>query len=228
MKYISSALLATASPTLAVATFTESFNSDNALWDSATRGVGATWVSSGGADGGGYITNDLDFSGNAHGDARSVIRAEVNFGPPPSVASGGAFVGDWLADNVSSFSVSVRHNASVPLSYFARFADPVNFPGEFATTFTPILPNTWTEITFAINENNPQFVSFEGQSFSSVFDNIGDIQIGVSVPASLAGLDDTITITFDIDSATVTTVPEPSIALLAVVGLAGLSRRKRN
>ena len=62
MKYISSALLATASPTLAVATFTESFNSDNALWDSATRGVGATWVSSGGADGGGYITNDLDLS----------------------------------------------------------------------------------------------------------------------------------------------------------------------
>ena len=37
-----------------------------------------------------------------------------------------------------------------------------------------------------------------------------------------------LTITFDIDSATVTTVPEPSIALLAVVGLAGLIRRKRN
>ena len=177
MKYISSALLATASPTLAVTTFTESFNSDNALWDSATRGVEATWISSGGADGGGHITNDLDFSGDAAEDSRSVIRAEVNFGPPPSVASGGAFVGDWLADNVSSFSVSVRHNASVPLSYFARFADPVNFPGAIAITFAPILPNTWTEITFAIDENNPQFVSFEGQSFSSVFDNIGDIPV---------------------------------------------------
>ena len=67
MKYTLIALLATAAPALAVTTFTENFDSDNAFWDSATRGVAATHVSTGGADGGGYITNTLDFSDNTAG-----------------------------------------------------------------------------------------------------------------------------------------------------------------
>ena len=227
MKYTLIALLATAAPALAVTTFTENFDSDNAFWDRATRGVAATHVSTGGADGGGYITNNLDFSANTPGmnESISVIRGEVE---APNIASGGAFVGNWIADGVSTFSVSVRHDSTVPLTFFARFADPNNFPGAIAVNFAPVFANTWTELSFSIDANNPQFVSFEGQTFESVFDNIGDIQIGVSVPDALAGNTDSFT--FDVDSASVVvvdSVPEPSTSLLALLGLGFLARRKR-
>ena len=112
----------------------------------------------------------------------------------------------------------------MPLTFFARFADPNNFPGAIAVNFAPVFANTWTELSFSIDANNPQFVGFEGQTFESVFDNIGDIQIGVSVPDTFAGT--TTPFTFDIDSATVT-VPEPSTSLLALLGLGFLARRKR-
>ena len=227
MKYTLIALLTTSLPLLAATTFTESFDDSNESWDSSVREIAATHVSSGGADGGGYITNNLDFSANTPGmnESISVIRGEVE---APNIASGGAFVGNWIADGVSTFSVSVRHDSTVPLTFFARFADPNNFPGAIALNFAPVFANTWTELTFAIDANNPAFVSFEGQTFESVFDNIGDIQIGVSVPDALAGSTDSFT--FDIDSASVVvvdSVPEPSTSLLALLGLGFLARRKR-
>ena len=223
MKYTLITLLTTSLPALAVSTFTESFEDGNAFWDSSVRGVAATHVSTGGADGGGYITNNLDFSDQAAGDSITVIRGEVE---GANIASGGAFVGNWIDGNVSSFSVFVRHDATVPLVFFARFADPLNFPGAIAINFTPVSANTWTELTFNIDSTNPAFV-FEGPPFESVFDSIGDIQIGVETPDSLAGTDDSFT--FDLDSASIVAnpVPEPSTSLLALLGLGFLARRKR-
>jgi MYXO-CTERM domain-containing protein len=51
-----------------------------------------------------------------------------------------------------------------------------------------------------------------------VFGNIGNIQVGVSVSAALAGLDQEIS--FDIDQVSV--VPEPTAAALAVMAMLGL------
>ena len=232
MKYTLIALLTTSLPALAVTTFTESFDDSNESWDSSVRGIAATHVSTGGADGGGYITNAVDFSTSSVGDNVVGIRAETtvsNVGGIPSfsVASGGNFSGNWIEDNVSTFSVSVRHNATVPLDYFARFARGISsFPGDLTVNSVSVNPNTWTELTFTISED--QFNAAEGADFATVFSDIGNIQIGVDVPAGLAGADGPIT--FDIDSASVVvvdSVPEPSTSLLALLGLGFLARRKR-
>jgi len=221
---IASALLAT--PVLAVTTFTENFTSDNADWDGSIRGNDATWVASGGPTGDGYISSTIDLSDAADGDSLTGVRGEFEFGPPPTIASGGAFVGDWISDQVVTFSAYVRHDAATPATVFVRFADPVNFPGAIAVNFTPVFANTWTEITIAIDASNPQFVGFEGSTFESVFDSIGDIQIGLSVPTGLGGSTDPIT--FDVDSPSIVTVPEPSTAVLGFISaLVFTLRRKR-
>jgi hypothetical protein len=200
----------------AVTDFTETFDTDAAGWlDNASAAL------THGSDGGdGFVTDTFDYTGFNAGDQSPVLFR----GNGSNDASGDAFVGDWIASGVSTFSFDVRHDFDSPLTFFVRFASPFNFPGAVAVPFTPMAGNTWTTLTLAIDPSSPNFVSFEGSDFNSVFSNIGNVQIGASIDENLAGQ----TATFDIDNVSVTAVPEPaSMAILSLAGLALMRRRGR-
>ena len=93
-----------------------------------------------------------------------------------------------------------------------------------AIGFVPVFPNAWTTITIGIDPFNPQFISFEGQTFEAAFSNIGHLQVGVSVPEGFGGVDQSYT--FDLDQVRV--VPSGSAAgLFGIAGLAAARRRRR-
>ncbi len=182
-----------------------------------------TPVASGGPDGGSFVSTTFNFQNTASGDTPVLMRANLStpFGP----ASQGKFFTKWIHAGVTEFSFSVRHNAPLPLGFFTRFAAPANFPGAIAVTFAPVLPNTWTDITFSLP--GPNFVSFEDQTFEDVFHEIGRLQIGVSVPVALAGQN--VSYTFDLDKVSIN-IPEPSTLLLggcATMALGFARRRSR-
>ncbi len=197
--------------------FTEDYAADNANWKDAA-GADLTFVAAGGPDGSGYVTGTADFNNANLGDFVTVIRGQDNFD-----SSSDAFVGDWISDGVTEFTAWVRHTAPYPLPMFARFATPLNFPGAAGIQFAPVLPFTWTKLTIAINPASPQIV-YEGPSanYNSVFGNIGNVQIGVQVPAELVGGPP---ITFDLDQPTIT--PEPASLGLVAIGVLGMLNRRR-
>jgi len=214
--FVSSATaLAGALPTVP---FTEDFATDNSGWRDAFTGV-PTWNASGGPDGSSFISTTFNFANSAAGDTPVLFRGQDEFG-----SSGGAFEGDWITGNVQEFSVFVRHGASAPVNFFTRFASAFNFPGAVAVDFTPVSPGVWTEISFAIDPANPAFVTFEGSDFNTVFSSIGHVQVGVSVPSGLAGVDSEFS--FSIDQPSI--VPGPgALAMVGVGGLGALGRRRR-
>lgn len=201
--------------------FQEDFASSSALWANFNSSALLTFNATGGPDGSSYASGSFNFVDSAVGAGPVLLRGETTPGGP---ASGGQFFGNWITDGVREFRAFVRHDATVPVTFFTRFADSVNFPGATAVQFAPVLPNTWTELVFAIKPSSLNFVTFEGQSFATVFDSIGRLQIGVSTPAALAGVDQNIT--FDLDKVTINT-PEPTTLLLSCLGaLWGLSHRR--
>lgn len=200
----------------AVVPFTEDFAHDSANWRDAVGLSDLGWQATGGPDGGSYAFGTFNFVHSNENDTPAILRAQDEWN-----SSNNAFVGDWLADGVTQFSMMVRHDAPVPLTFFTRFASPANFPGAAGVAFVPVMPNTWTQVSFDIDPNNPAIVT-EGVPFQDVFSNIGHVQIGVMVPADLAGLDQVFT--FDVDKVSI--VPEP--ATLALLALGAMTLRRRS
>lgn len=200
--------------------FTEDFTASNANWLNHNSTSFLTHVSSGGPDGGAYASGTFTFEETVTGDTPVILRARGDYD-----SSDDNFVGDWLDDGVYRLKAFVRHDAPVPLTYFFRAAGPVNFPGAVGINFVPVFPNEWTELSFVITADNPQFVSFEDSDFETVFSSIGHVQFGVSVPESLA--ENTSTYTFDIDQVSLEPVPEPAAIVLAAVlsALVAVGRR---
>ena len=193
----------------------EDFDADAANWRSVDGLTDLTWNATGGPDGGSYAsgTDNFDLF-----DAQ-VLRP-VNRGLDLANASGGAFVGDWLSGGVDSFRVNVRHDGPFDMSYFVRFESSV-FGAAAITRQFLIAPNTWTEIDIPIAAGNPQFISFGGQPFSTVFENVVGVEILAQV-GLLAGSNRDVN--FDVDK--ISLVPEPSAAwLLGLMLLAGYQRR---
>jgi hypothetical protein len=197
--------------------FTEAFTNDAANWRDAPNAATADWFATGGADGGGYISESFSFANSAAGDTPVILRAQSSFN-----SSGNNFFGNWLSDGVTEYRMAVRNNASVPVNFFARFVQPAGFPGAVAVEFAPVLPGVWTEIDIPIDPANPQFISFETSDFNTIFSNIGRIQVGVQVPAALAGNPDSFS--FDLDQVRI--VPEPTSVML-ILGLSALGLRRR-
>lgn len=190
--------------------YTESFASDASNWRNSAGSAAATYITTGGSDGGGFIQQPFSFGGLNVGDTPVLVRGQSNF-----ASSGNNFFGNWLTDGVTEFRAYVRHDAPVPINFFSRMAR-TPAPGAVGVEFTPVLPNTWTEISIDIAAANPQFISFEGSDFGFVFSDIQRLQLGVQVPG---GLSPTASFNFDFDQITI--VPEPSsLALLLLGGLA--------
>lgn len=189
----------------AIIPFTEEFAADASDWRDS-GGALLNWIPSGGPDGGSYASADFNFVALPVDATPALHRAQDEFN-----SSGNAFVGDWITEGVTQFSVFVRHDAPVPLTYFTRFSGPGNFPGVAAVNFVPVPANTWTQILIPIVPGNPQFF-FEGppSTFNSVFGSVGHVQVGVTVPQDLAGVDQTFR--FDLDKPSI--VPEPAAGLL--------------
>jgi len=202
--------------------FTESFASSDANWkDNAS--LAPTYVATGGADGGGYISTELSFAGLVSGPV--AFRGQNNFD-----SSGDAFVGNWLSAGVGAVRAYVRHDAPVPIDYFVRIATSSNFPGlAIELPFSvPAGPN-WTLLEFDTSFSNPLLTpeappGQEAAFYSAALGSVGNVQFGVSLPESLTS--DPAAYTFGLDQVSIG-VPEPTGVGLALVGLlvGGLSRR---
>jgi hypothetical protein len=194
--------------------FTEEFTDDVADWADNT-GLDLTHVGSGGPDGGAYASTTFVLE-NRGGESVILFRGQDELG-----SSNGAFEGNWITEGVAQFSAFVRHDAPQPLNFLTRFSGPGNFPGAVAVSFAPVPPDTWTLIEFDIRPDNPEFVTFEGTNFNTVFSNIGHVQVGISVPESLDSV--STPFTFDLDKSSIAPVPEPASWILAVgPAMAGL------
>lgn len=194
--------------------FTENFAGNNANWQNNANGL-ATYNAIGGPDGGAYISGPFNFQSSKADDTPVVLRG--NPSTPLGPASGGNFIGNWLAGGVIKFSAYVRHNAPEPLIFLSRFADPIGFPGFIVSDTLPVEPNTWTLIELPIDPNYAHNHN-ESMPFQSVFDSIGYVQLGVWVPEGLAGLDQTFT--FDATQVSIAAIPEPATSLMAGLALA--------
>ncbi len=197
----------------------ENFDTDAANWFNAGGFGPATYNATGGSDGGGYISEVLDLSTTMADDTPALFRAQDEFG-----SSGNAFVGNYLTNGATELTAYVRHNAVAPINIFTRFSGPGNFPGAVSVDFVPVFPNVWTQVSFPIDPSSPQFVSFEGMDFATVFAFIGHLQIGPSIPGALAGMPSQVT--FDLDQ--VRLVPEPTTGVLVLLAGAALIRRRRS
>ncbi len=195
--------------------FVEDFSADAANWREATGTTPLDWIATGGPDGGTFASTTLNFVDLATNDTPVMFRGHSAYG-----SSGSAFVGDWVSSGVDEFSLYVRQDTGMSLNFFTRFASPGNFPGAAKVFVIPVPTDTWTEISTMLPD--PSLV-FEGPfTYTQVFGNVGNVQVGVSVPAALAGVDQDFT--FGIDKISI--VPEPAtLALLLGGGLLVVRRR---
>lgn len=223
------ALLTMTSPALAIEiSAIENFNTDAANWRQNAKATPAVWVANGGPNGvgDGYITSSLNLAKST--GASIVFRANDEFN-----ASGDAFVGNWISADAQTFSYWFKHDAPANLTVGARWAPTANFPGlSILTPLNSIAPNTWTEITFALDPNDPNWINAEGagatipEGFANTFSNVGNLQIIVQRDPAL--IPENTTVNFSLDH--VSAVPEPSSLVLAAVGGLGLTliaRRRR-
>ena len=205
--------------------YTEDFAAGNANWLDFSNNSFLTPVASGGPDDSSYASGTRNFNATADGSTLVIFRANSTTPPPVfAPASGGAFVGNWIAADAVRLSAYVRHNAPVPVSYFARISD-VPSPGMIFADSNVVQPNTWTPISFWISPNNPT-IQGEGVPFDQVLDNIGRVQIGAISSSALSAINQAFT--FDIDQVHLTT-PEPtSLVTAGVAAFAGCFIRCRS
>lgn len=209
--------------------FTETFSSNNASWTQSDNAA-ANWLSSGGVDGGGYITTNFTVTTATSGTpvvARATGTAD---------ASGDAFVGDY--SSITSISFYVKSDATFDLPIALRLGGAV---GGVAVTINGgflAAGSDWTLFTFdlSLGANNPNIISYEGTQgannaakFAAATSNVANLQIffylgasGYTPPGS------TTPVTISVDN--VSAVPEPSTwaMILAGIGLVVLIKSRRS
>ncbi len=204
----------------AIVPFTENFAANNANWRDAGAVNPASWNAAGGPDGSSHVSATYSFANNGPSSDQSIFRGHASFG-----SSGGAFVGNWIADGATGFSVWVRHDAPIPMNFFSRYAKPFS-AGAVSFEFAPVLPNTWTKLEFSLAFGTSNLI-LEGAPtlpfYNTVFSDIQDVQIGVRTPDSLAFT--TGSYSFSIDQ--VSLLPEPGTAALMGFAMTTLIRRRR-
>jgi len=135
-------------------------------------------------------------------------------------ASGGAFVGNWIAAGVTEFRAYVWHDGPVALNFYARF-DKGAGSAASSNNFL-VAPSTWTLLNIPILDSlgtsGQVFQSYGAAGpggFNSIFSDIKNIQIalGAAQDASTHGQ----MYTVGLDSVSI--VPEPGTDMLLLVGL---------
>lgn len=206
----------------AVTDFTETFDTDASNWLDGGS-LAPTYYASGGIGDSGYISYEAPSFNSGTGGFGAPLNLMFR-GNASNGASGGAFVGDWLADGVLTFSVSVRHDNDTALNLYTRIA---GFGGAGASLASDPLyvlaPNTWTTITIPITDTNPPFSSYGSSTFAGVFSNVQNLQIGLYLPANT----DFDGLTMDLDDVGITVIPEPSTATLLGLGLTLVAATRR-
>jgi len=204
--------------------FSEGFGSGNANWRFSTA-TPLTAVASGGFDGGAYVSHTLTLPA-APTASQTLFRAQTPFN-----SSGLAYTGNWQSLGVYQVSAWVRQNTGQPLVLNARVASEFNFPG--ASYYSAIAPDpanvpsgVWTKVTFDVTPTSSQNVVYE-TSYGEVFSAVGNLQFGINIPAGLNGGGP---FTFELDQVEVLRVPEPAVAGMASLAVAGLGlvRRRRS
>jgi hypothetical protein len=211
-------VLLTAGQALAITLpFTEDFATDSAQWLNVLD-----WVPSGGPDDGSHARMSANFLLSEPDDAFPAFKGEDQTLSLGFAASGGAFVGDWIAAGVRQLTAHVRHDLEQPVAYFVRLAPaPANFPGAVGFT-SPVPPGVWSEIRFPVNPASLLFLEGAG-SFETVINRIGNVQIGLFVPESLAGVDQSFNLEIDkISEAASGLILVQGLLTLACVGAGGV------
>lgn len=213
-----SQLVASSSASAAITDFSETFAAGAQNWRNSNGASVLAWSATGGPDDGAYVRSVFNLSSTTVGGfPPTVIRAQSSYG-----SSSGAYVGDWIAAGVTGVNFMFRHDLSEAVSVTGRFATPVNTPGASTVSSIVVNPNTWTLISFDLRQGSPDIVSLGGGTYAQIFSNIGNMQIGFTVPAALAGQN--VNGSFDLTNFNI--VPAPgAVALLAVAGLAARRRR---
>lgn len=191
--------------------YTETFDANTAGW--FTGGFTPTAYVAAGGNPDGHITASAEIEDNGQA---------VAFRTLPG-ASGNEFFGDWEAGGITQVSFDIKHDHFAPLTFFIRIAVPVNFPAHNAVSFLPVLPNTWTTVTFDVSPGvTPPLLISESGDYSTTFSNVGALQIGTDD----GPVGNRVAANFYLDNVSINT-PEPtSVALLSLGGLV-LARRGR-
>jgi hypothetical protein len=197
--------------------FAESFNTDAANWKTDLGGTtNATWVNTGGADGGGYISRSFTPTGS--GGSVVVLRGQDNFN-----SSNNGFVRDWIAAGVDHFSLALKTDSATPLNLTIRFAASP-FPGAITKEFSLAASDQWTTVSIPIVDSLAVFQGYEGGTFEDVFGSMARIQLSIANAGTLP----TTPFTISLDSPTISAVPEPAtMTVLFVAMSAGAAMRLR-
>ena len=219
---ITTALLTIAATTLTasagVVPFTESFDTDASNWTSSSGGA-LSWFSTGALDGSAYVSGSADLN-TAGPFGLTLLRGEA-----ADMASGGAFVGDYLASSVSTIEFDFRHNAGVDLDIALRIASPTNSPGLAVQTGGLIASGEWVRLSFDLSFGNP-LMTLEGPPSLALYEqtmsSIGNIQVTSIRPD---GLMTPLFADFDLDNVQI--IPTPGTTALLGLGMLGATRRRR-
>jgi hypothetical protein len=198
--------------------FTEDFPLSTANWRNNAR-LDLTQVPDGGPGDSAHVSTSFSFA--AAGPQVSLFRGHNEYD-----ASGDAFVGNWLATNVRHVTGYVRHDAPEPLEFFARIATSANSPAVSFEQANPVPAGVWTPFDFWISFDNPLHTNEGSPSmafYNNVLSNVGNVQIGVLTPGSLAGTPPFYQ--FDMDRVSI--VPEPASWIAgSMLAFFSLARRR--
>ncbi len=196
--------------------FTETFAGGNASWTNSANAP-LTAVGAGGPDGSAYASTTFNFAGTTPDSTPAILRAQNT-----TNASGGAFFGNWVTNNVTTLSFDIRHDAPASLDLFVRWTalSAPAFPGIILFAPAAVAPGAWTSVTLAIGPGSP-FVPEPGATYAGIFPQVARMQFGAT-PGGLAGQN--VTVRFDIDNVRI--VPAPAALGLAPVALMALRRRR--
>ncbi len=205
-----------ASSAYAIVPFHEPFALNASNWRQSDGLTDLSWMASGGLDGSSFASAPFNFVNQPANATPIIVRGATTYN-----TSGNALFGDWRTDPVTEVLVDLRHDASVPLTFFARFSPGA--AGAVALAAVTLPAGSWQQVRFGIVPAVPPLI-FEGPgvTYDTVFSSVARVQFGVLVPQDLAGVDQNFR--FDVDNIRV--VPSPGA--LVFLGLAMLGvRRKR-
>jgi len=228
MKICTHAALAATLATIAIGStahasivgFNESFTANSANWRNSNGSADLAWFATGGPTDGTFARSTFNLSATTVGGfPPTVIRAASSYG-----SSSGAYVGNWITAGVTGVNFMFRHNLTEAVSVTGRFATPINTPGASTVSTITVLANTWTRISFDLREGSSDIISLGGGTYAAIFSNIGNMQFGFTVPASLAGQN--VNGNFDITDFNIVPVPS-AVALMGIAGCLGAASRRR-